>query len=98
ACTVQADLPVPGRFEDVRVRGARIVGRSPLRLRFSGVVGVERPALQVFASGRSSTIGTPSLRLVATPVPPAALLVPPGGKSWTDALRAGLFPQDGRKA
>jgi len=99
AFTVEGELTVPGRFEDVAVRGARVVSRSPLRLRFSGVAGVAGHAvLQVSASGRGTALGPPQLRLSARPAPPADLLAPPGGKTWTEALRAGLFPRDGRKA
>jgi hypothetical protein len=96
--TVDAELTVPGRFEDVHAQGARVVGRSPLRLRFTGTASGFRPDLKVSVSGRGSALGQPHLRLVARPAPPAALLVPPGGKTWADALRAGLFPRDGRKA
>jgi hypothetical protein len=95
--TVDGEVSVPGRFDTVQVTGGRVVSRSPLRLRFTGLLGRQHDAAHIVVRGHAVSAGTPVLRLVARAAPAVEALVPPGGKGWVDALRRGLVPHNGRQ-
>ena len=95
--SIRGELTVPGQFDSVRVTGGRIVDRSPLRIRFTSLLGREQKVLQIVARGTARSAGSPVLRLVARPAAEVEALVPPGRVGWLDALRRGFVPSDGRK-
>ncbi len=95
--SLHGQLTVPGSFKSAEVTGGRIVGRAPLRIQFTSLLGRETNAFHLVLRGRASTAGSPVLKLVARPAPAVEALVPPGGVGWVDAFRRGLAPRNGRE-
>jgi hypothetical protein len=92
---VTGELRLPASLTGARVRGGRLHGSL---VRFAATLGGGRPrVLRVRVTGRVTAAAAPRIALEATPVGDVPGLRPPHGRTWRQALAAGLVVPDGER-